>query len=150
MSRPRRAELGSGFCSHHDLQPHLSTTFIFGPQNLSNQPTGMRGQDREATEPGLFAPQPCGAHTPAPWCSPSARISTGPHWQMEEVGKFASARTGKTERRKMGWNQCSSPSQMVTLHSHRYLQATHPCALAQSTHHLGCPQARPVYLSHSS
>lgn len=26
-------------------------------------------------------------------CSPSARISSGPHLQMEEVGKFMSART---------------------------------------------------------
>lgn len=63
MSRPRRAELGSGFCSQHDpVTSHLSKTFIFGPQNLSNQPTGMRGQDREATEPGLFPLQPYGAH----------------------------------------------------------------------------------------
>lgn len=91
MSRPRGAELGSGFCAHHDLQPHLSKTFIFGPQNLSNQPTRMRHQDREATE--------LGPSTSALWCSPSARISTGPLWQMEEVGKFASARTGKTDRK---------------------------------------------------
>lgn len=51
---------------------------------VSNQLTGMRGQDREGTEPGP------GRYLQ---CSPSARISTGPHWQMEEVGKFASART---------------------------------------------------------
>lgn len=101
----------------------------------------MRGQDRghrTRTVP-----------TSALWCSPSARISTGPHWQMEEVGKFASARTEKTERGKIGRNQCSSPSQMVTSHNHMYLKATHPCALAQ-VHSLGCPYAWPVYLSHSS
>lgn len=75
--------------------------------------------------------------TPVQWCSPSARISTGPHWQMEEVGKFASARTERP-----GSNQCSSPSRMVTTHGHTTLGMS-------TAHHLECPPARRVYPSHS-
>lgn len=50
--------------------------------------TGHRG----ASEPGaLLTRPPCPGGPGAR--SPSARISRGPHWQMEEAGKFKSART---------------------------------------------------------